>query len=395
MNQSERTRRMMQKYELDALVASTSENVAYTSGYLSSLHPNYATQIYTVIPRDKSLGACLILPTVKLGTAAQMPLRVRDIVSYGPFYIVGLQEDVQLGEVARRVSDMIATVPAKASALEALEEVIGAKGLTRARLGIDEMAFDPSVLATLRSDLPDLKVTYAYNVFRDIQAIKTDDETRLIRTICDMTTKAIEEVLAMASEGAVQRKLVEVFQTSVIHQGASPGHVMIRCGRAGAVPDMATSDYRLKGGDILTWDVGCEYLGYHSDLAGTAVVGRPSAKQGRYYQAVLEGERAALNAIKPGARVADAFHAAVETIRDKGIPHYERNHCGHGIGIETYGVPLVAPESSLSFEVGMVLNVETPYYELGFGSVTVEDTVLVTESGFEYLSTIDRELRIL
>lgn len=391
----ERISTIMQKYELDALIASTTENVAYTSGYLSPPRFNYTTQFYVVVPREEDQGTCLIIPTVKLATAAQMPLQVKEIESYGAFYIEKPSENVALEEASQRLSAMLLMVKPKSNALEALEEVLCAKGLTKGRLGIDEMGFDPSVLARFQSDFPEAELVQAYQIFREAQAIKTDEECQIIKKACKITMAAINEALEMAGEGMAQRELVERYESKLIKQGAAPAHSNIRCGQSAAFPDVLPSDYRLAKGDLVSWDVGCIYQGYHSDLAGTAVVGKPNAKQLRYYEAVLEGEKRALETVKPGARVADTFHAAVETVRAKGIPHYNRNGCGHGIGIEAYGLPLVVPESPHCFEVGMVLNVETPYYELGFGGVIVEDTIRVTDSGFEYLSTIDRDLHIL
>ena len=43
----------------------------------------------------------------------------------------------------------------------------------------------------------------------------------------------------------------------------------------------------------------------------------------------------------------------------------------------------------------MVVNVETPYYELGFGGVQVEDTLVVTKNGYRLLTQADRNLFIL
>jgi Xaa-Pro aminopeptidase len=68
---------------------------------------------------------------------------------------------------------------------------------------------------------------------------------------------------------------------------------------------------------------------------------------------------------------------------------------GHGIGIEVYDPPLLAPTSDDVLEEGMVVNVETPYYELGFGGVQVEDTVVVTADGYRLLTQCDRGLFVL
>jgi Xaa-Pro aminopeptidase len=44
-------------------------------------------------------------------------------------------------------------------------------------------------------------------------------------------------------------------------------------------------------------------------------------------------------------------------------------------------------------EPGMVINVDMPYTEIGWGSLHLEDTVLVTDGGHELLTTADLDLR--
>lgn len=43
----------------------------------------------------------------------------------------------------------------------------------------------------------------------------------------------------------------------------------------------------------------------------------------------------------------------------------------------------------------MVINIETPYYELGFGGAHVEDTFLITKSGCEPLHDMSLELQVI
>jgi Xaa-Pro aminopeptidase len=70
-------------------------------------------------------------------------------------------------------------------------------------------------------------------------------------------------------------------------------------------------------------------------------------------------------------------------VRESGLPRYERHHVGHGIGVELYEPPILNELEGRPLEAGMVVNVEPPYYEIGFGGFQVEDTVLVTEDGFK------------
>jgi Xaa-Pro aminopeptidase len=85
----------------------------------------------------------------------------------------------------------------------------------------------------------------------------------------------------------------------------------------------------------------------------------------------------------------------VRATRAAGIPHYQRHHVGHGIGLEPYDPPTIAPGSDTALEPGMVFCVETPYYEHGWGGVQVEDAVEVTAAGARLLTRSSRELQLV
>lgn len=90
--------------------------------------------------------------------------------------------------------------------------------------------------------------------------------------------------------------------------------------------------------------------------------------------------------------VAKLFEDVVAVVRREGIPHYRRDHVGHGIGLDGYDAPTLSPGSSEVFEEGMVLCVETPYYEIGRWGLQVEDMVVVRRGGVERLMTTDGSL---
>ena len=127
----------------------------------------------------------------------------------------------------------------------------------------------------------------------------------------------------------------------------------------------------------------------------TAVLGRPTEKQARYYAAALAGEKAAIAAMKPGVPVRELFDLAVRVTREHGIPPYQRHHVGHGIGLEPYDPPTINATTTTALEPGMVFCVETPYYEHGWGGVQVEDAVEVTTSGVRRLTHSSQDLAIV
>jgi Xaa-Pro aminopeptidase len=125
------------------------------------------------------------------------------------------------------------------------------------------------------------------------------------------------------------------------------------------------------------------------------VLGRPSDKQLRYYNAARDGEIAAIAAMKPGVPVSQIFETAMRVTREHGMPHYERHHVGHGIGLEPYDPPTINATTHTALEPGMVFCVETPYYEHGWGGVQVEDAVEITAGGVRRLTQSSQELAIL
>jgi Xaa-Pro aminopeptidase len=99
--------------------------------------------------------------------------------------------------------------------------------------------------------------------------------------------------------------------------------------------------------------------------------------------------------MKPGVPVSRIFETGMKVTREAGMPHYQRNHVGHGIGLEPYDPPTINAAGQTVLEPGMVFCVETPYYEHGWGGIQVEDAVEITAAGVRRLTRSSQELQIL
>lgn len=159
--------------------------------------------------------------------------------------------------------------------------------------------------------------------------------------------------------------------------------------------DTVNQPVPIERGSLIRFDYGCDYQGYTSDLSRTVCVGTPDEKTVRLYDAIRVGTEAAIAAACPGVRACELFQIAVETTRSNGIPHYRRHHVGHCLGLEVYDDPSITPDNQTVLQADMVLNIETPYYELGWGGVQVEDTVAITENGAVRLDVSDNHLIVL
>jgi len=115
----------------------------------------------------------------------------------------------------------------------------------------------------------------------------------------------------------------------------------------------------------------------------------------RYFSAISKGTEVLLDALGPGVRTSEIYNRTVKAVKEAGIPHYKRRHVGHGLGIEGYDYPSLGPKDETILEPDMVICHETPYYELGFGGICIENTVRITEDGYELLTETDHDLIVV
>ncbi|KON31491.1 hypothetical protein AC482_00705 [miscellaneous Crenarchaeota group-15 archaeon DG-45] len=396
-----RAERVMAENGLEALIAASPANVLYTS----DLCPYGET--YVLLPLDGDAE-----PAIVTSISAPVPVAVMsrpwigDVRYFGEFYTETQWAKGPLDEAEREIVAAQASweTTGRTDSLNLLMEVIEERGLTDGRVGVDEAAIRGShaFLHRMEERLPGVEIVPASSLFAQIRMVKTDEEIRRVREATRITERAWETALGSAREGMTEREFAYIFERAILEEGGRPASHMgmygppIAFGRRTAFVDLALpSDYALREGDLLRFDGGCSYMGYGCDMARTAVLGEPSAKQRGYYDALQEGEQLAVEMARPGARASEVFNAAVGRVRDGGIPHYRRHHVGHGWGLEGYNPPLISPGDDTELEEGMLLCLETPYYEIGFGGLMVEDIIVVRRGGAEHLTQLSRELKAL
>lgn len=389
-----RAKAVMDRHNLDALVATTPENVTYLSGFWILTHLRHRMrQVYAVITRD-DLNADLVISRGLADGAATTGVRARKYHVYGAFYFCG-HSMADADDEATAFMRLLEHSPAYPNALDALAGCLADRGVASARVGVDQGTDLVGLGAALESRLPGMACVPAYDIFREIRICKTEEEIRRIRKSVAVTEGGLMDAIGAIKEGATEREVGLAFCAGVAGRGGLQSLDCIGSGPRGAYPSVTVSDRVIRRGDVVRFDVGCVADFYHSDMARTAVLGEPSAKVRAYHDAIVAGEKAILEAMKPGVSVSELFRLGMETVRATGIPHYERTHCGHGNGIEGYDLPQISASDKTVLEPGMVLCVETPYYEPGFAGLQIEDIVVVRENGIEKLTTLEQKLFVV
>jgi Xaa-Pro dipeptidase len=381
------------KASLDAVIGTSPENVLYLSGYWAmSQWVRRGPQAYVLRPR-KGLGeAAVVTNTSLLDLVADQDISA-DVRRYSYF-----KTDVD-ATAALSAADVrhIALFSSEAypGPVAALAAAINQRGLAKARIGIDEIGITPQCMEQLVAAFPDATFVWAFALMENVRAIKTPDEIVRLRRAASISEQSIEAALGVAAVGISEIEMARVFHGRTTMLDGVPVTGCIGFGDRSAMSNVQPSTQPLKMGDAIRFDVGCRHKYYRSDISRIAVMGEPSSKLRLYHDALYKGVQRAYEILKPGLKVSELFRQVVDTVQKEGIPHYNRSHVGHGIGIEGYDPPNISGDSGDVFEENMVICVETPYYELGFAGLQVEDMILVTPDGAESLMAQDGKLRVL
>jgi Xaa-Pro aminopeptidase len=250
----------------------------------------------------------------------------------------------------------------------------------------------PTALERARAALAPRRLELDPAPFARARMVKDGGELSVLRAVNAAAEAGIEAALERARPGVSEAQLLAWVREAMVARGAQPLLGDVGIGARGALVDFVPGDRALRSGDVIRFDVGCVLDGYHADLARTAALGRAPGWARDAHAALVAGQEAALAALRPGATGAALFDAAVAAARAAGLPDYDRSHCGHGIGLDIYEPPLVAPGHDEPLVAGMTLCVETPLYLSGLAGLQIEDAVVVTRDGFERLGTLPRQL---
>lgn len=223
---------------------------------------------------------------------------------------------------------------------------------------------------------------------------KDKEEVACIRKAMQISEEAFAEILPLIRPGVSEAVLALELEVAMRRRGAQDKafDFIIASGYRGALPHGYPSDKLLAAGELVTLDFGALYNGYCSDMTRTVCLGPADAKQREIYQLVLRAFDASAAAIKPGAACKEVDGIARKIITDAGYGEQFGHGLGHGIGLEIHEDPFLSTASAAILAENMAVTVEPGVYIPGWGGVRIENSVIVTATGYESLNQSGREL---
>ncbi|UBV43808.1 Xaa-Pro peptidase family protein [Deinococcus taeanensis] len=267
-----------------------------------------------------------------------------------------------------------------------------APGVSGLRVGFEADHLTVAALEDLRANWPGATLLPVQGLVQSLRVIKTADEIQALRDAQVLADEVFMAVRPMIVAGARELDIANEIELRLRQRGAgSAFDIIVASGPRGAMPHGVASERLIEDGDLVTIDMGARVRGYHSDMTRTVAVGDPPEEMRRVYRAVLEAEEAAVQAVRPGVRTADLDRLARDILTGHGLGDAFAHSLGHGVGLEVHEGPSLRATSEDVLASGMVITIEPGAYLPGRGGVRIEDLVLVTDDGYEVLSTSPKD----
>lgn len=268
-----------------------------------------------------------------------------------------------------------------------IDKVVERLKVTGARsLGFDSLK--ASTYLKLKESMGEAELRDSGDLVWDLRKVKDPSELSLMRRAAELTSQGMRRAAEVVEAGLTERMVAAEVEYEMRKTGSDgvAFDTIVSSGPNSAFPHGGCGDRVIRKGDLVVIDIGAKYGDYCSDLTRTFIIGDPSPKQRRIYEAVRKAQELGVGAARARVKAREVDRAARDYISKAGYGEYFVHSLGHGVGLDVHEPPALSPRSKEALAEGNVVTIEPGIYIPGFGGVRIEDTVLILAEGAEKLT---------
>lgn len=408
----ERAYRLMKEAKLDAIVGAGEFNSRYLTNMRSVMtEMGMPFRIIGVMPADPSKPIIAIMPSIDIGRHTTPGREWPEIVTYSgprnvelyanltniradqevealPGRFWPASEAAKLNEIEKAWEDNSEKLPTfnAASPELALRKVLQDLGLSKGRIGIDEPAIAD---ALAQYGMGEITAVPAANFFRRLRTVKSPVEIDRMKTVSVLNSAAGRATMQRLALGMEFEDVQAVFFEELAKRGGRPAFMV-----AGMTSGLRSG--RLVKHEPFLIDCVGRFQGYCGDFARTLVFGTPPKELEKRSKIIGELAQATFETLKPGVKYSEIRSKGLEALKKLG-GDFQVGVGPHSVGMQHSDdqgrddMPFMVRED-IVLEAGMVITVDLPTLEPGWGSTHMESLILIKPDGAEWLDKSDDPL---
>lgn len=357
---------IMEKEDLDALIALSPENFAYVTG-VNIPSQNVIRERHAIYINPRESEPLVIVVEVEESFARE-ELSIRDIRTYNEF---------------------------TQSPMDVLSNVLKTLNIEKGRIAIETSYLPAKDYFILKRRLPQVQVRDATDLFCILRMKKTKREIEILNEVGKAAEKSIEEAFEKISEGDTEKDLARYLMNAFFDKGGENVKMLVvGSGKRSCHPNATPTDKTIKRGDLVRVDMIGTYRNYYSDCARTGVMIKPKDKQLRIYEKIAEIYNSILPKIQPGASTQELYKFYRRLTKRYSLSPLK--FLGHGLGLGLHEEPYINVYSDIKLEENMVMCVEPLHFVPRVEGYHLENELIITKDGYEIITNLmENKLHIL
>ena len=226
------------------------------------------------------------------------------------------------------------------------------------------------------------------DIVERLRSIKTNDELKNIEKALEIAENAFKS--AEFDSNKTENEIAAEIEYNMRLNGSQKASfdTIVASGKRSSLPHADVSDNTIEMPIVIDW--GALYNNYCSDTTRTII---ETERHEEIFDIVLEAQKSAIAAIKPGVKACEVDKAARDVIEEYGYGESFIHSTGHSVGLEIHENPSLSKRDETTIEKGMVITVEPGIYLKDDFGVRIEDMIHVTNKG-RVLNKLDKKINI-
>jgi Xaa-Pro aminopeptidase len=256
------------------------------------------------------------------------------------------------------------------------------------------------------------KIISAAPIISALRGQKTPTELAAIKTAIETTDQIYQETFDFLAVGKSEKEVADYMRSLALDRGLETAWDADHCpifnaGKDSPVGHVLPTDLQIQPGQMLHFDFGVKQNGFCSDIQRMLYMlgpdeTKPPAAVTHAFDTIIAAIKNAVAAIKPGVPGVEIDNIVRKTLTDNGYPEF-MHATGHPIGREAHDSgPLIGPlwerygdSPNWPLEAGQVFTIEPSIFLDDYGIMGVEEMILVTDDGAEYLNQPQEKIFLL
>ena len=276
---------------------------------------------------------------------------------------------------------------------EKITGILKELGLTASMIGLQYDCLSVREFEKLKQALPEAGFKDFSPSLWKLRYIKDAAEVDAIRNAVNIAEIGIRTALEVVATSKSEAEASLEIESAMRGAGGQQRGIRaaVLSGTHAHLPFTEPSASRISGIDLVVLDITVSHSGYFGEVARTIHLGKPSDKQRKLFEYVINATRQLEKRLKPEAQIKDVAEKTLKKLGKSFPPDTIIQPIGNSIGLDLYEPPYIVPEIQQSLREGMVFSLHPTGFAPGVGTVKIADLALITEGGCEILTSLDRE----